>query len=648
MGRIYYWIVGLSLCVVLPALGTDALAADAKEAAAPVTQPQKSWPVLRFMEPPGAYRYSATLADKDPGFRLVPKAYTDDLDPTAPPGPVGQHIRLEATPGEYEPATFVIYATRNLSQLDISVSDLKNEAGVPMPASAIEVRRVVRSPRREVYNSPPDQTEIKNRFLARSKPLDLPKSEFREIWLTLQVPEDAAPGEYAGEVKVRSGDLEGSLGLYVRVLPFKLVEPKDKSLGLYYSDRQTMSTNPQWLRRDLADMRAHGVRNVRGNFGIQYRREADGTIVPDTTEMESALQIYREAGFRTVVVFTRFVAQLGGMTGHGGYAKMTSVGGKHLGDDKEFKAAVRRGLVAFTEVQKKFPELDLILTHMDEVFKSEKHLTLYCELVRIAREQLEGPRYFITFHTRRARDELLRELIDPYVDIRNHHGYTFEWWLARGHTMEEYRRELAASGDKAWFYHAFVWRSWTPEWSRIVNGIFLWASPFEVHIPDCSQFIPGEAYFRLGQPGGFNPYDETVERNALYVMVLPDPDDPDLLVPTRHWECMREGFDDVRYFATLESLIQEKSPAKPAEAAEAKQFLARLRSLVEDAEFGGKATPTRVGELDLETRLMCDKPKGNETGGRSPLIRALAMRFTGEDWNTIRRKVIEHILALSE
>ena len=132
------------------------------------------------------------------------KSYVEEMDPSAEPGPRVQYLRLEATPGEYEPATFVIYATRNLSQLDISVSDLKNEAGVPIPASAIEVRRVVRSPLREVYTGPPDQIEIMNRFLARSKPLDLPKSEFREIWLTLHVPEDAAPGAYAGEVKVRS------------------------------------------------------------------------------------------------------------------------------------------------------------------------------------------------------------------------------------------------------------------------------------------------------------------------------------------------------------------------------------------------------------------------------------------------------------
>jgi hypothetical protein len=613
---------------------------------------------LKFIEPPGAYRYAASLPDEDPGFRLVAKSYVEDMDPSAEPGPRAQYLRLEATPGEYEPASFVIYATCNLSQLDISVSALKNESGVPIPASAIEVSRVVRSPVRDVYNGPPDQIEIVNRFLARSKPLDLPKSEFREIWLTLQVPEDAAPGAYAGEVKVRSGDIEGSLGLYVRVLPFKLVEPKDKSLGLYYADRQMMETNPHWLRRDLANMRAHGVRNVRTNLAIHYRREADGTIVPNTTQLETFLTLYREMDFRSIIFYDNFNGSLARMTGHGDYVKMmmdedTETAalprgylGRALAKDPAYRAAVRRALEAFGELQRKFPELDLYLQHMDEVFGHEPHLDLYCEITQIAREEMQGVgQFYITFHTTKEKYEEWRKTIAPYVDLRNYAGYPFEWWLARGHTMDEKRRELAASGDKAWFYHNFIWRAWNPEWSRIINGLFLWVSPFEVHCPDCEQWIA-----RPGRIG--NPYDETTGRSASYAMFLPDPEDPDLLVPTLLWECAREGFDDVRYFATLESLIQEKSDRKPAEAAKAKQFLARLRAVVEEARQGKPkpkdAALCRPGEIDLETPLLYDRPRGDETGGRSPLIGALAMRFTGQDWHTIRSKVIEHILALRE
>ena len=204
---------------------------------------------------------TTTLSDKDPGFRLIPKAYTDDLDPTAPAGRAGRYIQLEVTPGEYEPVTFVIYATRDLRQVEIQVSDLHSKAGVPIAASAIEIRRVVRSPQRLMHRSPPETAEIVNRFLARCKPMDVPKGEFREIWLTLHVPEDTDAGEYAGKVKIKSAGLEATLGLYVRVLPFKLVQPKDKSLGLYYNPRFAWELSPERMRTELADMRAHGLRH---------------------------------------------------------------------------------------------------------------------------------------------------------------------------------------------------------------------------------------------------------------------------------------------------------------------------------------------------------------------------------------------------
>jgi len=604
---------------------------------------------LKFIEPPGAYRYSASLPDEGPGFRLAPKSYVEDLDPAAEPGPVGKGIRLEVTPGEHEPATFVIYATRDLPQVQIQVGDLHSEAGAPIPASAIEVRRVVRSPQRLTHDSKPDTAEIMNRFLARWKPMDVPTGEFREIWLTLHVPEEADAGEYAGEVKVQSAGLAGTLGLYVRVLPFKLAEPKDKGLGLYYAARHVMEQSPKWLRRDLADMRAHGVRNLKTTLRIAYRREADGTVVPDTSRyLQPALTILAEMGFKSIVISDNFISGLTSITGHGNYAALKSRGEPGLSaieKDPAFRAAVRRTLNAFKALERKFPTLDLYLSHLDEVFKGEWKQELYSLLVRIAREESpEAARFYITFHTQKERHTELRKRIDPYVDLRNNHGYTFEWWLSRGHTMDEYRRELAASGDKAWFYHNFTWRCWTPEWSRIINGIFLWVSPFEVHCPDCCQFIPG---LHSG-----NPYDETIGRSAWYCMFLPDPEDPDLLVPTRLWECMREGFDDVRYFVTLESLIEEKSDEKPAEAAKAKEFLSRLRSLVENAKFERRAArlavPTPAAEIDLETQLVCPRPRGDDIGGRSPLIGALAARFSGAGWNAIRHKAVEYIVALQE
>ena len=57
--------------------------------------------------------------------------------------------------------------------------------------------------------------------------------------------------------------------------------------------------------------------------------------------------------------------------------------------------------------------------------------------------------------------------------------------------------KLKESGDEAWFYHNARGPYWTPEWSRLINGLYLWASPFTTHIPWTYQ-----AY-------SDNPFDDT-------------------------------------------------------------------------------------------------------------------------------------------
>ena len=59
---------------------------------------------------------------------------------------------------------------------------------------------------------------------------------------------------------------------------------------------------------------------------------------------------------------------------------------------------------------------------------------------------------------------------------------------------------------------------------------------------------------------------------------VPSPDDPLTLIPTRHWEAYREGIDDLRYLALLESLIDKAKSKAPAAAKRARAWLGELRS----------------------------------------------------------------------
>jgi hypothetical protein len=79
-------------------------------------------------------------------LRVVP-AITDSYvlagdPPHAEPDDSG--LRLMATPGEYEPASFVLYAHQALADITITVSDFERAGGGVLDASAMDVRIVKR------------------------------------------------------------------------------------------------------------------------------------------------------------------------------------------------------------------------------------------------------------------------------------------------------------------------------------------------------------------------------------------------------------------------------------------------------------------------------------------------------------------------
>ena len=123
-----------------------------------------------------------------------------------------------------------------------------------------------------------------------------------------------------------------------------------------------------------------------------------------------------------------------------------------------------------------------------------------------------------------------------------------------------------------------------------------------------------------------SPFDATDGphlRGGDFAYAVPDPDDPERMIPTRHWEGFREGIDDVRYLCTLEALV-ETHASDPA-AREAAAWLKNLREAV---------TPTQeqIEPIELE----------------SPLLVYMAGKLDGEDYRRIRRQAAGHIVRLSK
>lgn len=546
-------------------------------------------PPLEVINP---YRYAFELPPSPLGYRVYAVNYLDDLDPTVPPAE-RQHrvpLRTFATPGEYEPLSCVLYALRDLHHVRLTVQNLRSVAnGRPSPLE-VDVRLVKRYLRRRWYHSPPDDAVFVSRYLLRAEPFDLPAGNFRQVFLILHVPPQTPPGRYRGALRIAPEDAPATeITLQVEVLPFTLRAPPHKKYALYY--RGTVPGVPpeeqeRIVRRELADIRAHGASRILWRPRITYTK-TDETIEIGYDEVREKLRLLREFGFEGPYIV---------WTGFGWLSQLTD--GEEGEQFLELARQALRGLLKVRE-EEGFPEI--VVTHLDEVF-GRGRLPRYIRLTKAVRQVPEF-RMYITFHNqpRPGIAEMIQQ-IDPYVDIRCYHGHSIDMWLAAGHTFEELRAELEGSGDEAWTYYNPRSVDVTPEWMRIVNGVWLWMSPITTHCPWIYNAYRGD------------PLDDADGHDYGYAFPVGDE-----IVPTRLWEAYREGVDDVKYLYTLESLIAERRRVKPQAAQEAEEWLRRLRE--------------RLLNLPLEEE-------------QSALVRAIAEKYSGDDYQQWRRECAGHILTL--
>ena len=264
------------------------------------------------------------------------------------PGEATEGLTVSACRGEYEAASFVVYALADLKGLLVTPTDLKGDAGA-IPAENVDVKlikcwyqagrsigdlkhkqlvpelllnddalvrvdeqaeanylRTNYPDRNEQYVlcSDPESAELEDVRPVDAdslQPLDLLATRVQQYWVTVQVPEDAARGEYAGTLGLTAEGVEAvELALRVSVYPFDL-ERSPLTYSVYY--RGKLSEDGSWTigseykseeqyAAEMGDMHAHGV-----DYPTLYQKY-DERVLPQ------ALEIRKEAGLATDKLFT--------------------------------------------------------------------------------------------------------------------------------------------------------------------------------------------------------------------------------------------------------------------------------------------------------------------------------------------------------
>ncbi|MFA7185885.1 MAG: hypothetical protein WC082_13370, partial [Victivallales bacterium] len=208
-------------------------------------------------------------------------------------GKCGSRLEMTATPGEFEPASFVIRAARDLKGIIAAPTALKNSgSGGSLPAACLDIKLVkcwyqggtawkstsgslykvmvpelllnddslvkadtvkkenylklvLNNKAEYVWISNSNEKSDKPYKLLRTEdfpvkdspkllPVNIPDGKNQQFWVTVKVPADALPGDYQGKINLlQSGRNIGAFTLSLKVLPFKLLPPYYTS-SIYY------------------------------------------------------------------------------------------------------------------------------------------------------------------------------------------------------------------------------------------------------------------------------------------------------------------------------------------------------------------------------------------------------------------------------
>jgi hypothetical protein len=552
-------------------------------------------------------RYQYDVPDTVTGCVIVPKAFVDEVDPAVAPDefPDAPALSTFAARDEWQTVAFVAHATRDLEAFDVTASALTGPGGATIPATNLQVRLNRRVMQRTAPRVPDDSRVPRATLLDPAEPFDLPAGHFKEVAVTVHVPADATPGTYAGEVAVTaaSGEL-ASVPLTVEVLPFRLVGNERKQWGMYYR----MDLDPsvrEGLMADLADLREHGVEHLFTWLTIGWDEEG-GEVCFSYDEVDEGLAVLREAGFAGTVVFDTGLVRLADML-----VKAAGEGAveEEIWASDQFCDLAEAAIRGLDVLRAKYPEFELVVTHMDEVL-GRGRLPKYIALTKPVR-RVPDQRVYITLHTlpREGVPEMTAEL-DPWMDIRGYHGYSQAKWLQSGHAWDELAQEIADADDEMWMYYNPHRPFYVAEWSRVINGLFMWWSPIKVHCPFRYRTM-------ITWPLPF------IHNMAYTVRSLRDMKTP---IALRNWEGFRLGMQDCRYLCMLEDLVT-RAKVEGAACVEAEAWLAGVREMMPD--------PRGIARID--------GPENNY-----PLVRTVSETLSGSDFQSMRRTTADHIVALRQ
>jgi len=462
-------------------------------------------------------------------------------------GDVISDVSLKLAQDEYEPATFSLYALKDLGRVRVSVSELVCDRGEPLPPAELHVVETV--PRMKTREG--TKYELRPRLLKRQMCTSVEAGQSQRFWLTVHAPPATRPGIYRGTITIATDLGRTQIPLKARVLPFTLVERPDKEYGFdmtYVFQEMTAQDLTEKERRKVYEhglkyyrsFKEHGLTTIIPHSPFVFRRSQDGT--PDLRDLQAALKAFKEVGFTGPFIY---------YCGHLVQTSKPGWAGSSLGFDADRHPVLMKEIISYA--RSNFPEtnsIDLYWMPGDEVQDDRggpSRMRIAERLLQAIREMNEKTAISVWAEASWAVDITLG---GPRPKHGKHWQYPNEETTLPDSVddAESMRRAFGVSHVKSHYV-----------------GIAPWT-------------------FQTSENASGDPYtDLDTSKGSPEVMVAYPGTDGPLLTP--EYEAMREGIDDGKYAYVLETRIEN---AKNSEDDErqclGKQGDAAYKEILESAE----------------------------------------------------------------
>jgi len=480
-------------------------------------------------------------------------------------------LRLLATPGEHEPASFVIAPGADVAQLSLKASALAGPGGAAIPATNIDLKIVKcwyqagtawysyfgDSNRRELVpelllndenlvrvdrdkqenylrvgddyrwvSYPKEEAMEYFNYLTEPvadsdtlQPIKLTRGENKQIWVTVKVPDECTPGVYRGAIELTcDGQPLGEMQLAVRVLPFSLPMPKTYyDLDLDYLVTVYGTGIYDLCRRLGIDiettdrLQKNIYRNLLEHNVFNCRSDLTLTSQPDRDDaiarLRHELRAMKEAGFQMKPLISRGWAYPAGEKDRAEYERRI--------DDLVDTLVGAVG------------HRDIYITSWDEASS---------ERVKIIRDHAsyttsKGIKLWLTTHAGRHFD-----MAGFAIDYANHGGWPSREKAARWHAI----------GAKIASYAGPHTGPENPDVFRRMEGL----ARYKAHYDGSFNYL----YYRALHPTLHEKHKANVWNDMMggpfrpFNLVYPTANG---VIDTIAWEGFREGIDDVRYATRL-------------------------------------------------------------------------------------------------